>query len=304
MEVVKAWRGLNNVTDPLRLGLDWLVQADNVDVSETGAIKKRSGYIKTLAGAFTAAYATLDFRRLYAVVGGALVAMAGPATSVVLRSGLNPAPMHWCEVNNDVYFSNGVDSGIIQSDHTILLWRDTLLSDAKFYDAAGVLRPSLLSTLPLGVGPIQHWGGRIYAAQYFASENQTVVWISQPLGYHLFNLDSDFFLVSGQVTMLAPHDAALVVGTDQTIYAYTSEKLAVLADYGVVPGQHWSKDEERILFWSKRGLCAALPFANLTDSRVSVAPGVKAGGAMVLDQGRKRYLAALQVGGSPFNSLL
>jgi hypothetical protein len=57
-------------------------------------------------------------------------------------------------------------------------------------------------------------------------------------------------MVPGQVLMLAPHDDALIVGTDAKTYAYTEAKLDLLADYGVVAGQHWSRDDERILFWS------------------------------------------------------
>ena len=303
MSAVAAFKGLNNVSDPLRLGLAWLQTATNIDITDTGAIKKRAGYVKTLAGAFTDAYTTLDFSRLYVVDGGTLKALTGPAAAVTLRTGLSAAPMHWCEVNDNVYFNNGVDSGIIRPDNAIMPWRESQLGDAEFYDAAGQLLPTLLAPLPLGVDLIQHWAGRIYAAQYFPAENQSIVWCSQPLGYHLFNLDSDFFIVPNRVLMLAPHDDALIVGTDSAIYAYTGDKLAPLAGYGVVPGQHWSEDEGRILFWTARGLCAALPFTNLTDSRVSVAPGLHAGGAMVLDQGRKRFLVALQAGGSAFNSL-
>ena len=304
MQSVKIFKGLNNVTDPLRLGLPWLVQADNVDVTGTGALKKRTGYTRTVAGSFTGAYATLDYSRMYVVEGGTIKAVTGLTSSVALLSNLAPAAVYWCEVNGDVYFSNGVESGIICPDHSILPWRNSLLGDTEFFDTDGKLLPTLNSALPLGITNIQHWQGRIYAAQYFSELNQTAVWFSQPLGYHLFALDKDFFLVSGQVTMLAPHDTALIVGTDKEIHAYDGNAITQLADYGAVPGQHWAADGQRILFWSNRGLCAALPFTNLTDSRVSVAPGLRAGGAMVLDQGRKRYLVALQVGGSPFNPLL
>jgi len=149
---------------------------------------------------------------------------------------------------------------------------------------------------------IQHWRGRMYAAQYMASENQTVIWFSEPLSYYLFNLDSNYLIVPGKVEMLAPHDAALVIGTDAKVFAYDGAKLDKIADYGVVPGQHWSHDEERILFWSLRGLCAALPFTNLTEKAVSVAPGVRAGGCVIRAGGQKRYLSVIQQGGSAFNS--
>lgn len=383
---VSAFKGLNNVTDPLRLGLGWLAQADNVDITDTGAIKKRGGYGLAMAGAFTGAYSTLDHSRMYLVDGGALKAMTGPADAITLRAGLAPAPMHFTEVNDRVFFNNGVDRGVIEPDNTVIDWawpipatpyaaavtgslaaglyrvcctftladgRETgagnhaeivltegqalqlsaipqlaglrtnvyiAPADSTVFQRAGSpagtamvwgagpdalgadLLNDALDPLPEGVDLVQEWGGRIYAAQYFPSEDQSVVWYSQPLGFHLFNLAADFFMVPGRVLMLAPHDEALIVGTGTRVYAAVpGEKLAQLAPYGVVPGQHWAADGQRILFWSARGLCAALPFVNLTDRQVSVAPGLQAGGALVEQDGRKRYLVALHRGGTAFN---
>jgi hypothetical protein len=304
MPKVPSFNGLNNVTDSLRLGLSWLVQADNVDITNTGAIKKRAGYKKTLSGAITGAYSTVDHARMFVVAGGALLAMNGPTDAVTLMTGLRQAPMYFTEVNDQVFFNNGVDSGIIQPDNEILPWRESSLKDIEFLNAAGESVGALLDPLPIDTGVIQHWRGRIYAAQYFPAENQTAIWYSQPLGFHLFSLDTDFILVPGCASMLAPHDDALIIGTDQCIYAYNGESLKQLAPYGVVPGQHWSQDDQRILFWSTRGLCAALPFSNLTEKTVSVAPGVSAGGAIVQIDGQKRYVVALQQGGTSFNSIL
>jgi len=157
--------------------------------------------------------------------------------------------------------------------------------------------------LPVSTDVIQFWKGRMYAAQYMPRENQTVIWYSEALGFHLWNLNSNFIILPGRVEMLAPHDAALVIGTDARVYAYDGTKLDQLADYGVVAGQHWAADGERILFWSLRGLCAFAPFTNLTERQISVAPGVRAGGCLVRAGGQKRYLSVLQQGGSPFNAL-
>jgi uncharacterized surface protein with fasciclin (FAS1) repeats len=132
--------------------------------------------------------------------------------------------------------------------------------------------------------------------------DQTAIWFSQPLGFHLFALSSDFFMVQGEVTMLAPTESALIVGSTNSVYSYNAEGLSKIADYGVVPGQHWSKDDNRILFWTTRGVCSALPFTNLTEKNVSVAPGVRAGGCLVRTGGQKRYLSVIQQGDSAFNS--
>ena len=302
MKPVSSFQGLNNVIDPLRQGLSWLVQADNIDITNTGAIKKRKGYSLALAGSITGAYSTLNFARCYIVNDGVLLAMTSPTTAVTLQSGLNSAPMYFTEVNEQVFFSNGVDSGIIQPDNAVLPWRGSLLKDTKFLNVDGKDVDPLFDPLPLGVDVIQHWRARIYASQHMAAENQSIVWFSQPLGFHLFDLDDDFLLLPGRVLMLAPHDSALIIGTDAAIYAYDGQRMDQIAPYGVVPGQTWSEDEKQIIFWAQRGLCTALPFRNLTP-QVSVAPGVRAGGALVHDGGSKRYLVALQQGNSAFNPL-
>jgi hypothetical protein len=381
---ISSFLGINNVTDPLRVGLGWLVQADNVNVTDTGGMTRREGYTLAQAGDFTGIYTTLDFSRMYAVVGSALKDYAGNTLAQLTSTD----PMFWTEVNDQVFFSNGTDSGIILPDNSVLPWgwqtpaaptvtavtgsldvgtyqvrctytmpdgRETGMSDpveitlaagqalqvsnipllaghttnvyvapanSTVYQLAFITRSvtsfvwntsadflgrellnQFLDPLPAGVESVQAWGGRMYAAQYFPTEHQTVVWFSQPLGYHLFNLNQDFFMVPGHVHMLAPHKDALIVGTGERVFAYAGEKLSQLAQYGVVPGQHWSKDDERILFWTTRGLCSALPFTNLTEKQVSVAPGVHAGGCVVRSGGQKRYVAALQQGGSAFNSL-
>lgn len=297
---ITAFKGLNNISDPLRLGLEWLAQADNINISDTGAVSKRDGYSLARTGNFASAYATIDFTRAYLVSALAIQTFEGENIAVLSST----APMFWAEVNENVYFNNGIDSGVIAPDHSVSAWRGAPVSyGAGFKGDDGKDLGVLYDTLPLGATVIQHWRGRMYAAQYFPSENQTAVWFSEPMGFHLWNLDSNFVMLPGKVEMLAPHDDALVIGTDERVYAYSGDKLVALAEYGVIPGQHWTRDDQQILFWSARGLCAALPFQNLTEKQISVAPGVRAGGCLVRSGGQKRFVAVLQQGGSPFNAL-
>jgi len=392
---LKSFKGLNNVTDPMRLGVGWLTTANNVNITDTGAIAKRQGYAKVKTGNFSSVYSTQDMQRAYFVVGSDIKTYDGVTVSTLKSSD----PMYWTEVNNQVYFNNGTDSGIIMPDNEVLVWRwdvpgkpsymfdnedirleilissqsatvlpdgerssvpklgmeetsqtqgwqdgiyravlTTVLPDGRetgtgefvevscpggkkatftgngrlYYterdgdvfqnDDGDDLRNAFLDPLPLGTDIVQYWQSRIYAAMYMPADDQTAIWFSEPLGFHLFNLNSNFVLVPGRVHMLAPHDSALLIGTNQRVYAYDGDKLAQIADYGVVPGQHWVLDDSRIIFWSKRGVCAALPFTNLSERQISVAPGIRAGGALVRDGGQKRYVVAIQQGDSPFNS--
>ena len=119
---IKAFRGLKNVTDPLRAGMDWLVTANNINITETGSIIARDGYaiVPTFddAGTCTAVYSTQDFQRLYIVVGLALKTFDG----ATIRTLASAAPMYWTEVHKQVFFTNGVDSGVILPDNTVLPW--------------------------------------------------------------------------------------------------------------------------------------------------------------------------------------
>ncbi len=56
--------------------------------------------------------------------------------------------------------------------------------------------------MPIGTSSIQFWKGRAYAAEFLAGANQTVIWFSEALGFHLWNLNSNFIIVPGRVHML------------------------------------------------------------------------------------------------------
>lgn len=375
---VAAFKGLNNVTAPVRLGMAWLTQADNINITDSGAIERRDGYTLAQAGAFTGAYSTLDFSRMYVVVSGQIRDFPG----TVLKMLTSTAPMYWTEINDQVYFNNGTDSGLIESDNEVKAWAwdvppvPTLaavtgnldpgtyqvcfvanLPDGRTTDSGDAAEITLTegqalqisnipantsvyiapanstvfqfanvplgvamvwnqspdtlgmdltltgktNPLPAGVGVIQEWKGRIYAAQYLSTEDQSVIWFSQPLAFHLFDQSQDFFMVPGRVTMLAPTDTGLVIGTDKAIHAYDGQAIAQLADYGTVPGKAWDTDGKRLLVWTTRGLCSSMPFQNLTERQVSVAPGVSVAGCIVESSGQKRFVAAIQQGGEAFN---
>jgi hypothetical protein len=383
---VKSFNGLNNVADPVKLGLEWLGTADNVDITQTGSIRRRDGYSQSLAGTITGAYSTQDYSRLYLVDSGSLKSINADMSTTVLKAGLSSAPMHWTEANDRVYFTNGIDSGIILPDHSTIDWSwptpgtpdlyavggdlpagiyqvvcTYLLPDGRETGAGDVSLIELdagesiqIENIPqvdglltqvyiapadstvfqlafstdlesaswnaspdqLGVDLVTQdlyplpadgelptfWRSRMYVVQYFPSEDISAIWFSEPLGYHLFNLQQSFISVPGKTVLLAPTPGGMVIGTDKKIFGYDGETLSELANYGAVAG--WGSaidDDKRVLFWSQRGLCAALPFSNMTQRQVSVAPGISAGGAILEKDGEKQYVVALQMGGEIFN---
>lgn len=386
MAAIRSFQGLNNVTDPIRLGLSWFVRADNVYVTESGGVKRRAGYALAQAGAPTGIYATKDETRLYVIDGGELRQVLDDMTVRPLAQGLGREAC-WTEINDQVLYVAGDAAGIITAEGEALPWRlpvpaeprvvvgeggqlpagqyricaTFILPDGRespastaaevvveqgaalqisgieqltgcvtrvyvasadstaFQLAFGDAGPAALwaqppealgqelltdglDPLPVGVDVIAEWRGRIYAGQYLSEDDKTVVWRSEPLAPHLWNLSEGFFMVPGRVHALAPNKAGLVVATDRAMHALTSEGMDLLADYGTVPGLPWALDDKRTLIWSQRGLCQFPEFTNLTASRVSVAPGLQAGAAVFELDGQVRFLACLHAGGTPFNS--
>lgn len=387
MSAISTFKGINNASDPLRLGLGWLAKADNVDVTDTGALERRPGYVQVASGSFSGVYATRqqDFERLYVVNAGALKQVHPDLTMTTLREGLSNAPMHWTEINSDTYFSNGIDKGIIRPDGSIIAWdwplpdaptvrqaggtlaqgeygvcctfslpdgRETGASDAVYLEASGGLlvddlpqAPGCLTNLyiapagstvfqlalttgqravtwnagpdALGMDLVTQgfepppasaslpvlWAGRAWLAEHFPAQDISVLWPSEPLGFHLFARQTGFVPVPGRIVMVLAHDAGLIVGTRTALYAWNGEALTQLAGYGAVEGWPGTRDEETgaCYFWTERGLCQGLPFKNLTAAKLRMDPGTQACAAIVHQDGGKKIIVATVPGGRIFN---
>jgi len=382
---IKEFRGLNTVGEPSRDGVSWLGVADNVNITRTGAIERRTGYTQIASANCVGAFSTKEHDRAYVATTTGLHAFDGASLQLIAALTSSQYP-YWAEVNNDVYFHNGTDALVIRQGKPVIPWAWTplgavglrktsgtmpagtyqvrasrLLPDgretgagpsasivlttpgaievyglpsdgARIYmtapdGAAFMLAAELppgatshrinavaddlgvyahtaeLMPVPANAVAIQHWRGRMYAATYMAAENISVVWFSQPLGFHLFDYAADFLMVPGKVRMLAPTTEALIIGTDKGIHAYSGESLSLLAPYGVVPGKPWAnaETEGNVLIWSLRGLCEALPFRNVTERFASVQPGEFVSAALIEDDGHTRLLASLSAGGTAFN---
>ena len=171
---------------------------------------------------------------------------------------------------------------------------------------------------PRGILPT-YFAGKMHTAEYDPISDTTTIWNSLPLQYHHFDPGAEGVIIPGEVRqMLAMRDsdffaserltqrgigAAMIVGTDREIYSYDEEQLVLLAPYGVLPGHHAVEYRGKVYMWTLRGMVRALPFENLTEKTVSVAPGVSAAGTVIEQAGAHRYVVALHKGGEAFNHL-
>jgi hypothetical protein len=160
------------------------------------------------------------------------------------------------------------------------------------------------ASLPTGVRHLAFMTGRCYAAQYLQSLDQSVVWFSKPLSYHLWDTSKDYLLVPGQLAMLLACNKGLLIGTTEAVYIYTDDgALETLVDYGCVPGVAGDTDAEgTAFFWTVRGVCKAMPFENLTERDIMMNPGMSAVAGMVYLNGLQQFVAVTQGTGEVFNS--
>lgn len=113
----KAFSGLRNDAPPERLPLDALTEATNVDLDDTGAASRRSGYAKIVNGTRVHSVWANRAGDLCLFVDGPTMFRldAGHAARSVV-TGLTPGqPVSYCEVNGLVYWASETDRGIIRA---------------------------------------------------------------------------------------------------------------------------------------------------------------------------------------------
>jgi hypothetical protein len=396
---ITAFKGFNNVTDALALDGSSLAVADNITITDRGELLRAEGFTrKTTNTVITGAFTTKDYTRLYLIDNGELRWMNPDFTYRVLKTGLSLFPYYSHEINGNIYYSNGVDRGVIEPDG----WRPWGIptpGPVNLVVVSGTLPPgmyrvccslvddrgmessnSLISKVTLtggqaiqivdipqvtgyttnvyattangrvfmllaeragtsasyNTGPnslgrafdplcwfinmprgdmVTFFEGQMYCAEWFPEHDLTIIWRSLPLRFHHFK---DSIAVPGHVLMLRSSTETLfagnerltqrgvaeniIVGTDRAILSWSDNQLVTLANYGVVPGWHATEHKAKLYFWTLKGLCRALPFENISEGQISVAPGVSAGATVIERGGYRRYVVALQKGGEAFNA--
>lgn len=111
-----AFAGVRNDVAPERLAPSDLALGDNVDLDQSGRLSRRAGYTQRVAGATHSLWADPAQEICLYVAGGALRQLAPDLTSAArLTLADGAARMSYVRVNERVYFSNGVETGILEN---------------------------------------------------------------------------------------------------------------------------------------------------------------------------------------------
>ena len=169
----------------------------NYDVSTRGPLVRRTGTTKVVtADDVHSLWAPKDSNTGYYVAGSTLYSFDG-TTSTALVSGLTPGfQVSYAKVADDIYWSNGVQSGVI-TNATNIAWGATTTTGELGQTYAAQVRGTI----------IRHYRGRIYAV------DGRVIWATEPMDYMRVDLMRGFMMMESEVTLFEPVSNGIFVGT-------------------------------------------------------------------------------------------
>jgi len=169
----------------------------NLDVTNTGPLQRRVGVQLVTAGDCHSLWSALDARTAYYVSGTSLYSFDG-TTSTAVAAGLTPTfKVSYAQVSDDVYWSNGVQSGVLLGGVTNVPWGAT--------DPTGTLGQTYMTQVRGSI--VRHYKGRLYAV------DGRVVWATDPMDYMRVDLMRGFMMMESEVTLFEPVSNGIFVGT-------------------------------------------------------------------------------------------
>lgn len=286
-QVVNAFKGLNNRIDPIRLGLEWQLQADNVLCDDAGYLVRRPGLSAFTGTGIKDVHGTRDGRLLIIDASDRLVQINEAGEYTVLHTGVTGAPFQWAELGYAIFLMSNTACWAVYPGQ-VMTWG--VLCPTTPADSYPISYPPPLGNL-IGVRRDQ-----IAIAVWENNLDRSVLYFSRPGYPHEFRLERDYQLFAGRITLLADTSFAFIIATDRAIYLDSYEtSLARVADYGVPLNGMVYDERDVVFFWSERGLCKAAPFENLTDKQLAITERTTVT-ATLLDYQGSRYAVVQQTG--------
>lgn len=260
---VDGFKGFNNRVDPIRLGLEWQLQADNCLCDDAGFLTRRPGQTALSGSGYKDVHGTRDGRLLAIDSSDNLVQIDEHGSATVLHGGITGAPFQWSELGYALFLMSSTYRWAVYPDRS-LGW--------------GSLCPPASTNYPIGdpisyAPPVGNVLGtrrdQLAVAVWEDDRDRSVVYFSRPGYPHEFRLERDYEIFVGRVTLLADTSTAFLIATDRAIYLDPYDApLVRVADYGVPFGGLVYDERDIVFFWSERGLCKIAPFENITDKQL------------------------------------
>lgn len=125
--VIEGWpQGLNTILRPESLPTDALRRCVNFDIDDVGKLSLRQGSSKIYNGSIQKGSLWSGSEYTFFVEGGNLKRLLrrvdDTVGSQVIRIGIGARAVHYLELNNRVYYTNGIITGVLDNDLQDLPW--------------------------------------------------------------------------------------------------------------------------------------------------------------------------------------
>lgn len=279
------------MVDPIRInydsetGISDMGVAVNVMIDETGFTGRRPGYTGLVSGACHSLFCC-GYNCLF-IKDGVMYRLNPDYSSTEIAILDGNDTMAYVQVNQDIYYTNGKNKGIVPKD-----------SDAINWDAQTYVGPDTNKSFdgPRFGSHLAFFSGRIFVSE------ENVVWWSQPFAFGLFDRTRDFAQFESKVLMVRPVENGIFVSDEKRTYFINGKdpkdfSLEIVAEY---PAIEWSEAKETIkstdiglenlaigecaVWMSKKGVCIGLPdgkMINVTRNKI-VYPQMNGIGAGVI----------------------
>lgn len=311
--VLGAFKGVKNTVESERLMLGELETALNVDIDDSGQVRRRRGFALVDA----ADYHSLHPTGRYVVKNGLLGTLNTDYTFTSLGTVAGAERLSYTQVGDVTYFSSMTCSGkivdgVVQPWGQISAERTWVSPVIRPTDTLGAVSGKLLGPPPMAT-EIEYYKGRIYLL------HGRWLWMTQPYLYDLVEVTSNFVPLEHDGTLVMAVDDGLYVGTEAGLYFLQGVgkelKLSkiisspVIRGSGVlVPlsnlqsqlGDGKMPESEVPVFMTEAGICAGLDGGkvfNLTQGRVVFPGAVSAAALYREDRGATHYLVAANSAG-------
>lgn len=224
--------------------------------------------------------------------------------------------------NSQITFNNlpGIPAGLIENPTSIRLFLSSANGEMLYRvtDITIGATSSYTVTLstytkgmeikwqPMGPPPagklIKYYRGRMYVLD----PSGLLVWYSQPLNYHLFDLGNDYLIFNTPVTVMEPSGGGIFFADDEKHMFYAGipeegftidEKL----DYGAPFNNGQRLDQDAVTWQTHQGRVTGGPdgsISNNQDDRVAVDVGTSSANIVREDDGQRQFITSIK-GASP-----
>lgn len=318
--VVGAFTGLKNTVSQERLQPTELERALNIDIDDSGQIRRRRGFDRKDTSSWHSVCGPLA-GKTYGAKDGELGIIRADYSFSALGVTVGDAPVCYTVVDDDAYLSSRDAAKIIHADETVEEWGATAgqglwLSPVQTpTDTLGAVAGALLGDPPKATS-IEAYNGRIYLAA------EKTLWATELFRYRYVDRTRAFMQFETAITLVRAVQDGLYVGTEGGLYflggARLGEfKLSQKTSAAVLPGSDVMVPTQLVhpqaangpvptglalVCMTNDGVIAGFDSGscyNLTHGRVEFPGGVSAAGLFREDQGVSSYVAAVDSAGGP-----